>query len=128
MRLLLDTHTLLWWMFEDEQLSRTARAAIADPRNEVFVSAASICEIAIKLSLNKLPIPTGFDRDLFAAIAETDFTPLAVAAEHAYGLRYLPWHHRDPFDRLLVAQSKSEGLTLVTKDRFIKRYTADCLW
>ena len=92
------------------------------------MSAASICEIAIKLSLNKLSIPTGLDRDLFAAIAESDFAPLPVAAEHAYGLRDLPWHHRDPFDRLLVAQSKSEGLTLVTRDPAIRRYTADCLW
>lgn len=128
MRLLLDTHALLWWIFEDEQLSRPAHTAVADPRNDVFVSTASICEIAIKLSLNKLPTPTGFDQDLFSAIAETDFTPLPVTAEHAYRLRYLPWHHRDPFDRLLVSQSTSEGLTLVTKDPLIRRYTADCLW
>jgi PIN domain nuclease of toxin-antitoxin system len=128
MKLLLDTHILLWWLFEETQLSTRARTALEDPDNHVFVSAASLCEIAIKLSLNKLSMPAGFDRDLISAITQTGFKPLPVTFEHAYAVRWLAPNHGDPVDRLLVAQSLSDGLTLVTKDRAIRRYDTATLW
>jgi PIN domain nuclease of toxin-antitoxin system len=128
MKLLLDTHTLLWWLFEETQLSTRARAVVEDPDNHVFVSAASLCEIAIKLSLNKLSMPAEFDRDLISAITQTGFRSLPVTFEHAYAVRWMVWHHRDPFDRLLVAQSLSEGLTLVTRDPAIRQYDTASLW
>jgi PIN domain nuclease of toxin-antitoxin system len=127
-RLLLDTHALLWWLLEDPQLSKGAGAAVRDRHNQVFVSAASLCEIALKLSLSKLPVPSELSKDLLHAIDRTGFTPLPVTLDHAYALRRLPFHHRDPFDRLLVAQSMSENLALVTKDPLIRRYGVDWIW
>jgi PIN domain nuclease of toxin-antitoxin system len=126
--LLLDTHALIWWLLDDVNLSPTARAALATPENRVFVSAVSIGEIAIKLSINKLPLPKELDRDLLDVVTATGFTPLPVTLEHAYAIRHLPWHHRDPFDRLLIAQSRVERLTIVTDDRMIRRYSVDVLW
>jgi PIN domain nuclease of toxin-antitoxin system len=126
--LLLDTHALIWWLLDDVSLSPTARGALTMPENQVFVSAVSIGEIAIKLSINKLPLPEELDHDLLDVIAATGFTPLPVTLEHAYAIRHLPWHHRDPFDRLLIAQSQVERLTIVTNDRMIGRYSVDVLW
>jgi len=126
--LLLDTHALIWWLLDDVSLSPTARAALATPENQVFVSAVSIGEIAIKLSINKLPLPKELDRDLLDVVTATGFTPLPVTLEHAYAIRHLPWHHRDPFDRLVIAQSRVERLTIVTDDRMIRRYSVDVLW
>lgn len=128
MRLLVDTHALIWWLLEDPRLSGTAYAALADRRNVVFVSAISLCEIAIKLSIHKLPAPDGFNHQILGSIAASAFRPLPVTLEHAYGVRWLPWHHRDPFDRVLVAQSLSDGLIMVTNDAAIRRYQVDCLW
>jgi PIN domain nuclease of toxin-antitoxin system len=125
---LLDTHAFIWWLFEDPKLSRAAHAAIADPANHVFVSAASVCEIAIKLSMNKLPVPSDLDQELFATLAGTGFRALPVTLQHAYAVRHLPWHHRDPFDRLLVAQSRLEGMTLITNDARLRHYEVDTFW
>ena len=94
----------------------------------MFVSAVTIAEIAIKLSINKLPLPNELDQDLLDVIAATGFRSLPVTPEHAYAIRHLPWHHRDPFDRLLIAQSRLEGLTIVTEDRAIRRYSVGVLW
>jgi PIN domain nuclease of toxin-antitoxin system len=127
-RVLLDTHAFIWWLSDDARLSRTARAAIADPANDAFISAASVCEIAIKLSINKLPLPPDVDQELFATLAGTDFNGLPVTLQHAYAVRHLPWHHRDPFDRLLVAQSQLESLLLVTTDAVLRHYDVDTLW
>jgi PIN domain nuclease of toxin-antitoxin system len=127
-KVLLDTHAFIWWLFDDPKLSRASRAAIADPSNYVFVSAASVCEIAIKLTINKLSLPSDLDQELFATLAGTGFSALPVTLEHAYAVRYLPWHHRDPFDRLLVAQSQIEGMTLVTNDAALRRYDVKTLW
>ncbi|MGH6943805.1 MAG: type II toxin-antitoxin system VapC family toxin [Geminicoccaceae bacterium] len=128
MKLLLDTHALLWWVFDDPQLSRTAHAALSDPDNGVFVSAVSIWEIAIKVSLNKLPLPLEIDQQLPHVIAATGFTALPVTPEHAYGVRHLPWHHRDPFDRLLVSQARNDDLVMLTNDVLIRRYEVQALW
>ena len=123
MRLLLDTHVLLWALTDDPSLSAAARAAIVDGRNRVVVSAVSAWEITIKRSLGKLRAPA----DLAEAVAAHRFTPLAVSLEHALAFGALPDLHRDPFDRLLVAQAGVEGLTIVTRDRAIARYDVDVL-
>lgn len=112
MNLLLDTHALLWWLDDSPALSRAARAAIADGGNLVFVSAASIWEIRIKEALGKLEIPSGFREVLLAQ----PFLPLDITAEHAHAVARLPNLHRDPFDRMLLAQARVERLTLVSHD------------
>jgi PIN domain nuclease of toxin-antitoxin system len=118
MNLLLDTHVLLWWLDNHPNLSRQARTAIADGRNLVFVSAAVIWEIQIKQALGKLKIPTNFRK----VLGQQEFEPLDITTEHAYAVANLPLHHRDPFDRMLVAQAKVESLTIITNDNHIKKY------
>ena len=118
MRILLDTHVLLWWLGDDAQLGPEARLVIADGGNEVFVSAVSIAEIAIKRSQGKLTAPS----ELLTVLAEEGFQELPLLSSHAAELENLPWHHRDPFDRLLVAQARVEGLTLATHDRHLAQY------
>jgi PIN domain nuclease of toxin-antitoxin system len=128
-RLLLDTHALLWWLGEPERLRPEAREAIAAPQALVCVSAASAWEIAIKLALGKLAIPPDARTWLPEALAASRFTPLAVTIEHALGVEQLPSHHTDPFDRLLIAQALAEQLTLVTRDPAFRPYGApliDC--
>ena len=111
MRLLLDTHALLWWL-ADRELGADARAAIEDPLNDVFVSAATAWEISIKRSLGKLRAPD----DLTAQLAANAFTSLPISVDHALAAGSLPKHHDDPFDRMLIAQATMEELTLVTRD------------
>ena len=118
-RLLLDTHALIWWQAQDlPVLSTQAYDAIADPGNAVFVSAASIWEIAIKRALNKLEAPG----NLVEAIEANGFRELQMTAFHAEQAGNLPLYHTDPFDRMLVAQAQAEGLILVTRDANIPRY------
>lgn len=123
MRLLLDTHTLLWWLADDPRLADPARSEIADPANDVLVSAASAWEIAIKAALGKLSLPD----DLEEQLAGNSFSPLPILVRHALAVRDLPDHHRDPFDRLLVAQARIEDLTIVTADACIPRYDVSVL-
>jgi len=110
MNLLLDTHALLWWLDDPATLSEEARLAIADSKNMVFVSAASVWEITIKKGLGKLDAPNNLEE----VIAENRFSPLPITIAHALAVSQLPRHHNDPFDRTLAAQAKVEGLTLVT--------------
>ena len=123
MRLLLDTHTLLWWIKDDPTLDTQAREAINDPNNEVFVSAASVWEIAIKRSRGRLEAPN----DLDTQIDRARFVRLPITFDHAEQAGRLPLHHRDPFDRMLVAQAQIEDLVMVTRDRFIPRYAVETL-
>jgi PIN domain nuclease of toxin-antitoxin system len=118
LRLLLDTHALLWWLSDDPSLSDVARAAIATPETDVAVSAASAWEISIKSSLGKLTAPD----DLAAQLSRHQFRPLAITVEHALFAGALPRHHDDPFDRMLVAQARIEPMTLVTRDARIGLY------
>ena len=118
MHLLLDTHTLIWWLAKNPTLSNTAKEAIANPDNMVFVSAASAWEIAIKKSLGKLQAPD----DLKQQLEQQRFTPLAINIDHGLAIRQLPLHHKDPFDRILIAQAIHEGLTIVSRDRIFKSY------
>ena len=118
-RLLLDTHALIWWQARDPPiLSTRAYDAIADPGNAVFVSAASVWEIAIKRALNKLEAPG----NVLEAIEANGFRELPITAFHAEQAGSLPLYHTDPFDRMLVAQAQAEGLVLVTRDANIPRY------
>ena len=117
-RLLLDTHVLLWALEDNQALSVDARQSIADTRNEVFVSAVSIWEMAIKRSLGKLRAPD----NLADTVQEAGFAALPITLAHAEQAGMLPPHHRDPFDRMLVAQALAEGLVVVTDDALISKY------
>jgi len=118
MILLLDTHVLLWWLADDPMLSQTMRAAISNGKNLVFVSAATAWEIAIKSALGKLDMPDNLE----TALTANRFQPLPITIPHGLAVADLPHHHNDPFDRLLIAQAKVEGLMLVTHDEQIKKY------
>lgn len=122
MRLLLDTHALLWWL-ADEGLNDQARDAIADPVNLVMVSAASAWEISIKKALGKLSAPDDLERQL----DESGFVPLAISVAHGIAAGQLPRHHDDPFDRMLIAQAFGEGLTIVTHDKRFSDYNVALL-
>jgi PIN domain nuclease of toxin-antitoxin system len=117
-KLLLDTHVVLWALADPGQLSAEARSRIADPANTVAVSAASAWEIAIKIAAGRLK----FDGDFGQALADADFLALPITVEHALTAGGLPPHHGDPFDRMLVAQSMVDGWTLVTRDRVLPAY------
>jgi PIN domain nuclease of toxin-antitoxin system len=118
MRLLLDSHALLWWLDEDPRLGPAASSAITDPTTEVHVSSVSIAELTIKIGLGKLTV----NGDLVEHVVANDFIELPLAMAHASALQELPLVHRDPFDRLLIAQARVEGLTLVTADRMMSDY------
>ena len=122
MRLLLDSHAFLWWVTADAALGRRARAAIADSRNECFLSHASIWEMAIKASLGKLRLPSSVERFVVEHCAANDFQLLSIALAHIALVESLPFHHRDPFDRVLVAQARHEGMALVSRDASLKAY------
>jgi PIN domain nuclease of toxin-antitoxin system len=122
-KLLLDTHIYLWWLADPLQLADEARIAIANPRNFVFVSAASIIEIAIKQTSRKLRASEPPEAMLEACC----FRELPLMIAHASALRGLPAVHKDPFDRLLVAQALAEGLTLITRDPVLKQYAVPCI-
>ncbi|MCW2636631.1 MAG: PilT protein putative toxin of system [Blastococcus sp.] len=117
MKLLLDTHALLWWLDDDARLAQSAREAIAEAES-VAVSAASAWEISIKQAIGTLRGPD----DLAAELAANGFTGLPITVAHARAAGALPPHHADPFDRMLVAQSRLEGLTLVTRDDRLAAY------
>ncbi len=122
MRLLLDTHVFLWWLADDQRLSPRCREQIANPINDVMLSAVTVWELAIKLGLGKLEMEPSDAERLHLLAADNGFDELPISAAHAAEVRLLPAHHRDPFDRLLVAQAQSEGLTVVTADPAIHPY------
>jgi PIN domain nuclease of toxin-antitoxin system len=121
-KLLLDTHVLLWWL-DESTITPGAQAAIERSRNPVCVSAVSAWELGIKVGLGKLKLPERLSRRL----SEERFTPLPVTIEHGLRVGELPLHHKDPFDRLLVAQAQLEGLTIVTRDPRIALYDVETL-
>ncbi|MBN9689618.1 MAG: type II toxin-antitoxin system VapC family toxin [Verrucomicrobia bacterium] len=128
MTLLLDTHALLWFLTNDPSLSERARRSVEDQANVTFVSAANLWEVAIKLSLGKLKLPAPF-ADIFPRQLELNgFALLPLTPTHCATLLTLPFHHRDPFDRVLLAQAKSERMTLVTNDGQFGAYGIPLLW
>jgi PIN domain nuclease of toxin-antitoxin system len=123
-RLLVDTHAALWLLDEDRRLSPRADELLTDFRKEVLLSAAVVWEVAIKRSLGKLDAPDGFARQLLDGGA----VPLSISIDHARAVRLLPWHHRDPFDRLLVAQATIENAILVSNDGELHSYGVQVAW
>ena len=118
MRLLLDTHLLVWW-FVDRRISQRATELIRDPANQLYASAASVWEVAIKAALGKIEVKPDA---LLAGLRDGGFQELAVSCRHATQVGLLPMHHRDPFDRLLVSQSLCESMSLLTDDRALAVY------
>ncbi|MBA2347770.1 MAG: type II toxin-antitoxin system VapC family toxin [Solirubrobacterales bacterium] len=123
-RLLLDTHTALWWAADDRRLSDGARTALADDENEILLSAVVVWEIAIKRGLGKLDAPSTLPARLLAGGARG----LPVSLDHAAAVEELPEHHRDPFDRLLIAQAVVERGSIVSRDPLIAPYDVDVVW
>lgn len=125
MKLLLDTHVILWWLTDSPRLRGAARTSIETPENLVAISVASVWEAAIKRSLGKLQ----FDPARWQAVAGfLGFSELPIRGEHAWVAASLPRHHADPFDRMLIAQAIVEGFSVVTGDPIFKRYSAPTLW
>lgn len=123
MRLLLDTHVLIWWLEDSPRLGDQARSAIADGANQVFVSAVSACEMSVKAAKGKIRAPT----DLARQVADNSFEEMPLTIRHGALVRDLPAHHGDPFDRMLVAQAVCEGLTVVTADQQMSSYDVPIL-
>ena len=128
MRLLLDTHTFLWFVLDDPQLSTRARALVVDPTNDIEVSPATYWEIAIKISLGKYELPEPYDVFIEREIASNDFRILPIEPKHTAALINMPFHHRDPFDRLMIAQAIVEGIPIVTVDVAFDAYPITRLW
>jgi len=126
-RLLLDTHTVLWFFDDVERLSGTAYKAILDSENEKYVSIVSVWEVAVKISLNKLRFDGG-TAGFLAALEENGFTILPIKSEYAKLVESLPFLHRDPFDRMLVVSAISEGMRIVSADTNIQKYGAAIIW
>ena len=119
MKLLLDTHALLWWLSDDKQLGRRARELVEDPGNDVLVSMVSLWEIVVKTRIGKLQADIG---EITDAVQQEGFTLLDIAMTHLLTLAGLPMHHRDPFDHLLIAQAIAEDATFISEDRNTARY------
>jgi len=127
-RALLDTHAFLWWLADSGRLSETARRAIADDTNEIAVSAASAWEIATKVRIGKLPGAEALARDIAGHIARQGFEELAIGVIDAERAGHLPGPHRDPFDRMLIAQALAHDLAMVSTDPMFDRYGVARLW
>jgi PIN domain nuclease of toxin-antitoxin system len=123
MRLLLDTHVFLWWLHDNKQISSAANSAILDPSNTVYISAISVFEVRLKHALRKITIA----KNWWEKLVEQDFEHLSFSVDHANATRDLPFIHRDPFDRMLIAQAQVEGMTLVTRDGEISKYSVATL-
>ncbi len=127
MQLLLDTHTFIWFISGDTSLPGKVRELIKDIDNKCFISIASLWEIAIKSSLKKLTLKSGFDK-IAGFLIENDIEILPITFEHLQQLLQLTFHHRDPFDRIIIAQGISERLTIISKDEHFSSYTKHVLW
>jgi PIN domain nuclease of toxin-antitoxin system len=126
-KLLLDTHALIWFQTGDRRLSRAARAALEAPGAELLISAASVWELAIKASLGRVRL-AGSVEDYIAEKLSQGYGALAVSWTHAARVDHLPWHHRDPFDRLLAAQALVERCPIVSRDRVLAKYGVRVVW
>jgi PIN domain nuclease of toxin-antitoxin system len=123
-KLLLDTYAALWWLADDARVGRDAERQLSDDTNRVLLSAAVIWEVAIKRSLGKLQAPADLAQTLLGAGAQ----PLPVTLDHAAAVEALPWHHRDPFDRILVSQALTEGAAIVSQDERLRPYGVSLVW
>jgi len=128
MRALLDTHTFIWWVIDDNRLSSTARNIIADPGNNLFFSAASAWEIVIKVRLGKLNLPEPPETYIPSRLSINRFESLPIQMNHALQVVNLPALHQDPFDRIIIAQSQVEKMPIITVDNKITQYPVDVIW
>jgi PIN domain nuclease of toxin-antitoxin system len=128
MRVLLDTHAFLWWVLNDPQLSARCRQIIADPANTIYISAAVAWEIAIKAQLGKLTLSDTPEVIITDQIQQNNFQVLPITLQHTLHTYTMPLHHRDPFDRILAAQSHIENLPIVTIDALISQYGVSTIW
>jgi PIN domain nuclease of toxin-antitoxin system len=128
-KLLLDTQCWLWWFAQPERLNQEVIAQIADESNELWFSVASVWEIGIKVAIRKLPLPEPIDTYISSRMVQLDMRYLEITAPHALRSSALPLHHRDPFDRMLIAQAQIEDMTLVSADSMFKQYSdISVLW
>lgn len=128
MKLLIDTQCWLWWFAEPDRLQEATIAQIVDETNELWFSVASVWEMGIKVGLGKLPLPEPIDRYLASRMKQLGARSLEIRADHALQAGGLPLYHRDPFDRMLIAQAQVEGMTIVTSDKMFDRYEVEVLW
>ncbi len=128
MKYLLDTHTFLWYVNNDNKLSETSKNIIANQENSIFLSIASIWEIAIKVSLNKLKIPLPLTSFVHTQLNDNDISLLHISVEHTDKVTELPFHHRDPFDRLIIAQSIVENMPIIGNDTLFDNYMIRRIW
>ncbi len=128
MKLLLDTHVFLWTIAADRRLSGTASRLILDQGNELFLSTASVWEVFLKAQIGKLPLPKPVGAFVKTQLAENFIRSLPLTLEHVLKLERLPMHHRDPFDRILIAQAIAESVPIVTADRQFARYDVETIW
>lgn len=128
MRVLLDTHAFLWWVEDAPTLSKRARTAISNPGNECLLSLASCWEMAIKLSLGKLRLPSAIERFIPEQLAANAIRQLGIDFRHVARVATLPFHHRDPFDRLLAAQALEERCVVLSADPMFQKYGVKRIW
>ena len=128
MRVLLDTHALLWWLSDDAALTRSARRTIADTKNTMIVSAASAWEIATKVRLGKLPTANDLAADFSGHLDRDGFQLLAISAEHGIRAGLLPGPHKDPFDRMLIAQAQAENVPIISNEILFESYGVRRIW
>jgi len=128
MKLLLDTHALLWMSLDDSQLSDTARDLIADLENELWLSPASYWEIAIKISMQKFELSEPLDEFINRELVNNDISVLPISTRHAQAVSTMPFYHKDPFDRMLIAQAQVEEMAIVSKDDKFDAYGVQRLW
>jgi PIN domain nuclease of toxin-antitoxin system len=123
-KLLLDTHAALWWLADDPRLGADAARQLGDDSNRVLLSSSVVWEVAIKRSLGKLQAPP----ELASTLIGAGVQPLAITLDHAVAVEALPWHHRDPFDRMLVAQAHAEDASIVSDDERLRQYRVRLVW
>ena len=128
MQALLDTHALLWWLSDEPALTKAARAIIADTNNLILVSAASAWEIATKVRLGKLPTATDLAADFAGQVEREGFQMLAISWDHAIRAGLLPGPHRDPFDRMLIAQAQADNIPILSNEALFDTYGVRRVW
>jgi PIN domain nuclease of toxin-antitoxin system len=128
MKVLLDTHVFLWLIIGDERLSKKARKAFLDPQNQIFLSAVSLWEIGIKVSLGKLSLKDGWVKQFEKEMKINTIQVLPIEITHCENISTLPFHHRDPFDRMLISQATVERMAILTADSRFSDYGVKCIW
>lgn len=128
MKYLLDTHAFLWFVLDDKRISTNAKSIIKDSKNDIFFSAASAWEMAIKIKLNRLRIKGNLEPFIIEQLSTNNIVPLSITITHSLYTERLPQFHKDPFDRIIIAQSLVENLQLISKDKEVKKYKVATIW